>query len=234
MRVGRLAMLLRRPASQGLLLLLVSSIFAAHNVRCEPFARTREGETTLVVYSYRHADPEALGNLQHFVSAVIKPQDPARYIIVVDHAMQQHGHMSAHGLPQLSANAEYLTIRDCFELGHVGKVLLGGKSSVHVSVEQYKYFVWLDSSAKGPLLPTNTLQGDHAPAWHTLLTSRITAMTKLVGANIVCEPIREVKLLCACTTAMPLNLLFCMHAESYSETHTSPCNCRHTEQGYTQ
>ncbi|KAL0031376.1 hypothetical protein WJX79_007386 [Trebouxia sp. C0005] len=151
----------------------------------------REGETTLVVYSYRHADPEALGNLQHFVSAVIKPQDPARYIIVVDQAMQQHGHMSAHGLPQLSANAEYLTIRDCFELGHVGKVLLGEKSSVHVSVEQYKYFVWLDSSAKGPLLPTNTLQGDHASAWHTLLTSRITATTKLVGANIVCEPIRE-------------------------------------------
>ncbi|KAL0026217.1 hypothetical protein WJX77_002931 [Trebouxia sp. C0004] len=99
--------------------------------------------------------------------------------------------MSAHGLPQLSANAEYLTIRDCFELGHVGKVLLGEKSSVHVSVEQYKYFVWLDSSAKGPLLPSNTLQGDHAPAWHTLLTSRITATTKLVGANIVCEPIRE-------------------------------------------
>ncbi|KAL0049041.1 hypothetical protein WJX82_004927 [Trebouxia sp. C0006] len=56
---------------------------------------------------------------------------------------------------------------------------------------QYQYFVWLDSSAKGPLLPTHTLQGDHASAWHTLLTSRITATTKLVGANIVCEPIRE-------------------------------------------
>jgi len=82
--------------------------------------------------------------------------------------MQQHGHMSAHGLPQLSANAEYLTIRDCFELGHVGKVLLGEKSSVHVSMAQYQYFVWLDSSAKGPLLPTHTLQGDHASAWHTL------------------------------------------------------------------
>jgi len=220
LRVDRPAMLPRRPASQRLFFLLVSSVLAAHTTRCEPGARTGQGETTLVVYSYRHADPEALGNLQHFVSAVIKPQDPARYIIVVDQAMQQHGHMSAHGLPQLSANAEYLTIRDCFELGHVGKVLLGEKSSVHVSMAQYQYFVWLDSSAKGPLLPTHTLQGDHASAWHTLLTSRITATTKLVGANIVCEPIREVKLRWACTNSMPLHLLSCMHAELYCERHT--------------
>lgn len=182
-----------RPAGQRLLILLVGLAAAALNVNAEPGARTREDEATLVVYSYRHQDPEALSNLQYFVGTVIKPQDPARYIIVVDHAMQQHGHMSSQGLPTLPSNAEYLTIRDCFELGHVGKVLLGEKSKVHVNMKQYNYFVWLDSSAKGALLPSHTVQGDRAPAWHTLLTSRLTATTKLVGANIVCEPVREVQ-----------------------------------------
>ena len=179
-----------RSAGQRLVVFLVSLAAAAHPVNAAP--GTREDDATLVVYSYRHADPEALDNLQYFVGTVIKPQDTARYIIVVDHAMQQHGHMSSHGLPALSVNAEYLTIRDCFELGHVGKVLLGEKSSVHVSMDHYSYFVWLDSSAKGPLLPSHTVQGDRAPAWHTLLTSRITATTKLVGASITCEPVREV------------------------------------------
>lgn len=194
MRHERLSQMpLSNPAARRrLVALLLCFAAVVGNVRPEPAARTREDDATLVVYSYRHQDPDALDNLQYFVSNVLKPQDAARYLFIVDHAMQQHGHMSSHGLPKLPSNAEYLTIRDCFELGHVGKVLLGDKSSVHVNLDQYKYFVWLDSSAKGPLLPSHTVQGDRAPAWHTLLTSRLTANTKLVGANIVCQPVREV------------------------------------------
>ena len=182
-------------ASQRWTLCLLTVSLVACGVKAEPKAHTREDDATLVVYSYRHAEPEALNNLQYFVSTVVKPHDPARYIILVDHAMQQHGHMSSQGLPKLAGNAEYLTIRDCFELGHVGKVLLGGKSPVHVSMKQYKFFVWLDSSAKGALLPSHNMQGDRAAPWHTLLTSRITTTTKLVGANIVCQPVREVQLI---------------------------------------
>lgn len=201
-----------RFASQRLTFALLGLAVAFINVKAEPTARTREDDATLVVYSYRHADPEALNNLQYFVSTVIKPHDPARYIILVDHAMQQHGHMSSQGLPKLPSNAEYLTIRDCFELGHVGKVLLGEKSPVHVSMSQYKFFVWLDSSAKGALLPSHTVQGDRAPAWHTLLTSRITTTTKLVGANIVCQPVREVRPHLAPIHPMP----FCQHVYAFS------------------
>lgn len=207
-----------RVVSQRLLLLLISWATVVHYVKSEPVVKTPGAEVTLVVYSYRHADPEALGNLQHFVDTVMSPQDPARYIIVVDQAMQQHGHMSSHGLPALPSNAEYLSIRDCFELGHVGKVLLGEKSSVHVNMEQYNYFVWLDSSAKGPLLPSHTVQGDHAPAWHTLLTSRITTATKLVGANIVCEPVNEVKLL-------PSFLVCHSHIQRSSQDYACMLHC---------
>lgn len=154
-----------------------------------PSKVTRSEEATLVVYSYRQSDPEALGNFQHFLDNIISPLDQARYIIVVDHGSpQQHGHMSLAGLPRLPTNAQYLSIRDCYELGHVGKVLLG-LSSKHVSTDQYDYFVWLDSSAKRSVFPATGAQGDRAEPWHIQLTSRITSTTKLVGASISCEPV---------------------------------------------
>lgn len=140
-----------------------------------------------MVYSYRQSDPEALGNFQYFLDNVLSPRDPARYIVVVDHnSPQQRGHMSLAGLPRLPTNAQYLSIRDCYELGHVGKVLLGLKSK-HVSTEKYDYFVWLDSSVKRSVFPTADAQGKHAAPWHTQLTARISSTTKLIGASISCE-----------------------------------------------
>ena len=172
-------------ARAALLLALVASVVP--RLVTSQAVSTRTEESTLVVYSYRQSDPEALGNFQYFLDNVMSPRDPARYIIVVDHnSPQQHGHMSLAGLPRLPTNAQYLSIRDCYELGHVGKVLLG-LSSKHVSTEQYAFFVWLDSSVKRSVFPTPDAQGDHAAPWHTQLTSRISSSTKLIGASITCE-----------------------------------------------
>ena len=166
-------------------------------------AHTRTEEGTLVVYSYRQSDPEALGNFQHFLDNVLSPRDPARYIIVVDHnSPAQHGHMSLAGLPRLPTNAQYLSIKDCYELGHVGKVLLG-LSSKHVSTEQYDYFVWLDSSVKRSIFPTPDAQGDHAAPWHSQLTSRISSTTKLIGASISCEAASPSQVQLLHCTALP-------------------------------
>lgn len=176
---------MRGQAVRAALLLALVACSAPH-VRSQAVS-TRTEEGTLVVYSYRQSDPEALGNFQYFLDRVLSPRDPARYIIVVDHnSPQQRGHMSLAGLPRLPTNAQYLSIRDCYELGHVGKVLLGLKSK-HVSTEQYDYFVWLDSSVKRTVFPTHDAQGDHAVPWHTQLTSRISSTTKLIGASISCE-----------------------------------------------
>lgn len=144
--------------------------------------------STLVVYSYRNTDPEAVSNLQFFLKNVIKPQDTARYVIIVDHGLDQYGQFSSIALPDLPLNAEYLSIRGCFELGHVGKVLFG-QSKVQVDISLYTYFVWVDSTVRGPFLPSYITQMSTPPIWHTLLTSRLTSTVKLVGATINCSPV---------------------------------------------
>ena len=175
-----------------LALLLFCAVFAFVTLRLYPSGSTLSSPqlaaSTLVVYSYRNTDPEAVSNLQFFLRTVIKPEDSARYVIVVDHGLDKYGHFSSSALPDLPANAEYLSIRGCYELGHVGKVL-SGLSSVQVNVNQYQYFVWVDSSVRGPFLPSYVTGMSNPPLWHTLLTSRLTTTTKLVGATISCGPV---------------------------------------------
>lgn len=50
---------------------------------------------------------------------------------------------------------------------------------------QHKYYVFVDSSVRGPFLPAYV----DVP-WHRLLTQRITDTTKLVGATITCAPFK--------------------------------------------
>lgn len=179
-------------ASYLLLALLVfCACFAFVTLRLYPNSNIDEGRpaaSTLIVYSYRNIDPEAVSNLQFFLNNVLKPEDTARYVIIVDHGLDQFGHFSSVALPDLPANAEYLSIRGCFELGHVGKVLFG-QSKVQIDLSQYKYFVWLDSTVRGPFLPSYLTKMSQAPFWHTLLTSRLTSSVKLVGSTIDCSPV---------------------------------------------
>ena len=179
-------------ASYLLLALLVfCACFAFVTQRLYPSGTiddTRPAASTLVVYSYRNIDPEAVSNLQFFLNNVLKPEDTARYVIIVDHGLDQYGQFSSIALPELPANAEYLSIRGCFELGHVGKVLFG-QSKVQIDISQYKYFIWLDSTVRGPFLPSYLTKMSNPPIWHTLLTSRLTSTIKLVGATIDCSPV---------------------------------------------
>ncbi len=175
-----------------LALVLFCAVFAFVTLRLYPsgsiLSSPQLAASTLVVYSYRNTDPEAVSNLQFFLKTVIKPEDAARYVIVVDHGLDKYGHFSSSALPDLPANAEYLSIRGCYELGHVGKVL-SGLTSVQVNIKQYQYFVWVDSTVRGPFLPSYVTGMSTPPLWHTLLTSRLTSTIKLVGATINCGPV---------------------------------------------
>ena len=48
---------------------------------------------------------------------------------------------------------------------------------------QYRYFVWLNSSVRGPFLPAYLRGKMH---WTAAFTSRITDSVKLVGSTINC------------------------------------------------
>ena len=153
---------------------------------------------TLVVYSYRNTDPEAVSNLQFFLKNVITPYDGARYVILVDHGLDKYGDFHSAVLPDLPPNAEYVSVRTCYELGHVGMVF-SGLTRAQIDLQPYTYFVWLDSTVRGPFLPSYVTSSSHPPVWHTLLTSRLSSTVKLVGATISCSPVslKQVHLLLA-------------------------------------
>ena len=76
---------------------------------------------TLVIYVFRHIDPEALNNLAFFVRTAVLPTDEARYIIALDPKVVEK-EMSQ--LQKLPPNADYFRPSSpCFELGIVGEVL---------------------------------------------------------------------------------------------------------------
>lgn len=153
-----------------------------------PEASATSQQPTLVVYSYRNTDPEAVSNLQFFLKNVLTPNDDAHYIIVVDHGLDKYGEFHSSVLPELPPNAQYISVRSCYELGHVGMVL-SGLTKAQIDLQQYTYFVWLDSSTRGPFLPSYVTRQPQAPVWHTLLTSRLSNTVKLVGATISCAPV---------------------------------------------
>ena len=89
---------------------------------------------TLVVYVFRHIDPEAIINLNAFLRTAVLANDEARYIIALDPKVADK-EMAA--LPKLPSNAEFMRPPSpCFELGVVGEVLF---SSGLVDISGYRY-----------------------------------------------------------------------------------------------
>lgn len=103
--------------------------------------------------------------------------DNCDYIIV----LQQDKDLSLpEPLPSLPRNARYLQhANECFDIGTVGWVL-----QAHVPRRAaYRYFVWLNSSVRGPFLPAYLSGAVH---WTEPLLSKLNDRVKLVGPTINC------------------------------------------------
>lgn len=190
--------------------------------------------STLVVYSYRNTDPEAVSNLQFFLKNVITLRDTARYIIVVDHGLDQYGEFHSAVLPDLPSNAQYVSVRACFELGHVGMVF-SGLTKAEVNLQQYQYFVWLDSTVRGPFMPSYVSRSADPPAWHSFLTSRLSDTVKLVGATISCTPVSLPKVRVSGsnairTFAIKVSDMCVMHVYAYLHLTTLSASYAHLAQ----
>lgn len=132
---------------------------------------------TLVVYVFSDTDPEYIRNLRYFVSNGIWDEDGCQYIIVI----QQSKTLPAYELPELPANARYMQhANECYDWGTFGWVL----DQVGSAADEYTYFVFLNSSVRGPFLPPVWPKGRH---WSRAFTERITDQVKLVGPTISCE-----------------------------------------------
>ncbi|KAH7621353.1 hypothetical protein NADE_006616 [Nannochloris sp. 'desiccata'] len=201
---------------------------------------------TLVIYVYSSSDPEYLKNLEFFIREAIKPNDGCDYVIVLQQNSPEdvpwpnlqllndtkttvgwRVKIDKHILdtPVLPSNARFiLHPNECFDLGTVGWVL----QTQIKDLSKYKYFIWLNSSVRGPFLPpflrghlhwslpfTSKLSSSSRTVFPTTTTSstHLKPEVKLVGATINCggaqglSPLPHVQSYITATDSVGLKIL---------------------------
>jgi len=73
-------------------------------------------------------------------------------------------------------------VNECFDIGTVGWVY----SSMDVS--RYSFFIWINSSVRGPFMPSYI---DNKYHWTRAFTGKITDKVKLVGSTLCCGEIED-------------------------------------------
>lgn len=132
---------------------------------------------TLLVYVFSNTDPEYINNLRFFVQFGMAPDDGVTYIIVVQEAEGQ----PTPELPMLPPNGRYVHHNnECYDWGTIGWVFSSGKANP----EDYKFFIFMNSSVRGPFVPPYARGGTR---WHDLFFNRLSDHVKLVGPTISCE-----------------------------------------------
>jgi hypothetical protein len=144
---------------------------------------------TLVLYIFSPTDPEYLNNLQYFIRDGIRANDGCDYVIVVNQAVGQEM-MSFSAMSSMAGslppNARYVTHRnECYDWGTLGWLL----TTKQVDTSKYEYILFINSSVRGPYLPSYWPKHVH---WTRVFTDRINNSTKLVGPTISCEGIQPV------------------------------------------
>lgn len=140
------------------------------------FYRLQTGKRALIVYNYypRADDSEYTNNFLYFVREGIISNDGNDYVVVVQLDYGQ----PAPQLPPLPSHARYITHpNECFDLGTIGWLLKN-----HISIRRYAYFVFLNSSVRGPFLP-GWADRIH---WVGELTRLFKGRVKMVGSTINC------------------------------------------------
>lgn len=102
---------------------------------------------TLVLYVFSSTDPEAIHNLKYFVREAVRPGDGCDYVFI----MQSNENSTIPDLPKLPANARYLMHpNQCYDWGTFGWAI----NSTHVNASRYQYFIFMNSSVRGPFMPS--------------------------------------------------------------------------------
>ena len=146
----------------------------------------------LIIFAYSESDysrENTLFFLRHGLHA------EADFIIILN------GETSIeHAIPKNMSHIKVIK-RDntCFDLGAMGLVL---KSNNNALVKQYKRFILMNSSIRGPFIPT-WAKG----CWSDYFLSKVTEKVKLVGVSVNCLPVRHVQSMIIATDSIGLDIL---------------------------
>ena len=137
------------------------------------------GKRVLVVYVYSDTHLFSKSNLEYFIHEAVNKSTNVDYYIILQQS--NNNTINETDLPILPFYAHYIPHDDrCYYLGTIGWFL----SSNRIHIEDYEYFIFLNSSARGPYLVVYY----EYMQWYYAFTKRLNNRIKLVGATLNCEP----------------------------------------------
>jgi hypothetical protein len=160
----------------------------------------------LLIYIYAENSVYSLGNLNYFIETAVRDTDPVDYYFILQQTNNQN--LDEGRLPKLPSNAHYIHHENkCFDYGTAGwffsKFTTGHpykgrtlpKDTNKIDLKKYKYFIFMNSSTRGPYFPPYYLalvslyesRLGRKYYWYSIFTERITEKVKLVGPTISCE-----------------------------------------------
>ena len=167
----------------------------------------------LLTYVYADTHKHAYDNLKYFIETAVRKNDGVDYIFILQ---QVHGkEVDEKEMPSVpKGNAFYIQHENkCYDFGTIGwflekytidyspknstSVMNGSDSYRKFNLTQYKYFIFMNSSTRGPFFPPYFLKFledyqkkmNEAFHWYDVFTRRINAKVKLVGCTINCVPL---------------------------------------------
>jgi len=129
----------------------------------------------LVIYVFANTHSLSLSNLEFFIRVAVMKSSNVDYYIII-----QKLNMNNITLPVLPSYAHYIQHENkCFDLGTIGWFLSNG----NINKDKYKYFIFLNSSVRGPYLVSYY----QLKQWYSVFTNRLNEYVKLVGPTISCQ-----------------------------------------------
>ncbi|UJR20203.1 hypothetical protein I4U23_023334 [Adineta vaga] len=175
----------------------------------------------LLIYVYANVHEHAYGNLKYFIDIAVRENDGVDYVFILQQT--ENKPIDETKLPRIPhSNAFYFQHENkCFDYGTMGwffdQYTIGNpwqnstpitqsmnlNNGTHrlFNLIQYKYFIFMNSSIRGPFFPPYFLKflSDyqmefHKPFyWYTIFTKRLNNKVKLVGGTISCIPVPHVQ-----------------------------------------
>lgn len=156
--------------------------------------------TTLVIYDYQGLDDEDADNLRFFLALGVSPDDGNRYIVVAKEqlAQQQEGEEGSTSLDDSLLGPEQIPLPPFESLPPNVEIILRPNTpcrsawgvlgwlieSNSIDPHGYKNFILVDSSVRGPFLPSHWPPLVH---WSAALLARLQGSVHMAGATMTTD-----------------------------------------------
>ncbi|CAF4010983.1 unnamed protein product, partial [Adineta steineri] len=164
----------------------------------------------LLIYVYANAHSHAYENLKYFINQAVRENDNVDYYFILQQVDNKPINISS--MPLLPKKTAYYIQHEnkCFDYGTIGwfinnyaignpwkKETSSTNSNIKVNLKQYKYFIFMNSSIRGPFFPPYfiqlVLEANLNYYWYSVFLRRINKKVKLVGCTISCETVPHVQ-----------------------------------------